>query len=919
MVHIRLVGAVEAVRDGEALALPGKRVRALLVLLALSAGRAVAVDTLARGIWDDEPPERVRGSLQTYVGRLRRVLGESLIETQRPGYVLQVPRASVDLLAFVDAVDAAAEVEPEAERAALGEILEQWSSPPFGEPPSEWIARHEVPAWTERYLQAVERKVDLDLRSGDYASCIVELNRNVERHPLRETLWVRLLTALDAAGRTAEALDRYESVRKKLAEDLGVDPSPELRSVHASLLTKAGDSSPTAPRTVRPHQLPGGPRGFVGRDAVLQELDQVAAGSAGTGGVIALHGPAGSGKTSVATSWAQDRLDRFPDGQLFLNLRGYGPGEPVTSSGALDMLLRSVGAAATEIPPDVDERSALLRSTLADRRVLVVLDNARDDAQVRPLLAGGATTTLVTTRSQLRSLVIRDGATRIAVGRMSPDESVRLLEERLGPGPSRADLTELAEHCGHLPIALAVAAERVERSGNGRIDDLNAQLRDRQQRLPALSTSDDDPLTNVRTVLESSYRALDEPTAQAFRAVGMYEDPQVTAAAVAALAGIDLREAERRLDRLVGQNLLMSLGSGWYECHDLLRDLAVELGVSTMPERVNAEAMERLWNWCLHSTRNASYLISPPRSEPIHLDLLEGVRPQEFRSELDASEWLSRHACYLRTVIGDANAAGDPTGYLLAIEFFLYLNIQSGLASAGGLYEQAEANARAAGDLLGEAECASCRGAVHSERREYDDALTCARRTRDLYVQAGEPSGVLKAETNIALTLFRLDRLDEAVAAYEQVIDDAREQGLTLTYAMGLADVADVYLALGRTDDARHAAAAAVAKLRESGNVRALAAALDRLGGAQAADGRGKEAILTYEESAHAVRRLGAATFEAPTLRTLGGLYRDAGRRDDARASWNRALRLLEDAGVDDTFDVSRSELQELLTSLPMG
>ena len=918
MLEVRLIGAVEAVQDGEPVALPGMRVRALLAMLALSAGRAVSVDTLARGIWDDDPPDRVRGSLQTYVGRLRRVLGDDLIETARSGYVLRVPRSAVDMLAFADAVDAAANAaDPVAERAALTDALAQWTGEPFGTPPSDWLGRHEVTAWTERYLQAFERKVDLDLRASDHRDCIVELNAHAERHPLRETLWVRLLIALDDAGRTAEALERYEILRKRLVEELGADPSTELRTVYAALLAKADEPVMPAPAVSndrRPQQLPPRLHGFVGRDDILEALDRVAHDADG-GVVVALHGPAGSGKTSVAVGWAQSRLDRFPDGQLYVNLCGYGPGEPATPDETLDQLLRNVGVAPDAIPSDVEERGALLRSVLSTRQMLVLLDNARDESQVRPLLVDGPSVTVVTSRNQLRSLVVRDGAVRIGVDQMPLEESVRMLEQRLGDGHWAADLAELAEHCGRLPIALAVAAERVDRDGPGRLEEFNAQLRDREQRLHALSTSDD-PMTNVRAVLESSYRALDDDIALVFRAVGTYEHPHVAASAIAAIAALDVRDAELRLDRLVGHNLMTSLGAGRYACHDLLRDLAVELGVSTMPDQVNADAMDRLRNWCLASARNASQMISPPRSTPVGIEVLDGVTPQSFDSALAAHEWLDRHSSYLLQVVEEGNATGDPVGYHLARELFAYLNFHARLPFSRGMYEKAERSAGRAGATLAQAECANCLGAVYSDRGEYDSALAIAHRTRDLYAQAGEPSGVVKAELNIALTLSRLGQVDESITRYETAIDSAHEQGLTLSYTMGLADVAAVYLTVGRTDDARHAAAAAVAGLRDSGNLRALAHALEQLGEAQAADHRGEEAIRTYEESADLVHRLGAAAFEAATLRSLGGLYRDAGRATEARLTWGRALDLLAGADVTMSVDVSRDELVTLLDSL---
>lgn len=924
--EFRLIGTVEVLNDGVPVALPGRRVRALTALLALSAGRTVAVETLARGIWDDDPPARVRGSLQTYVGRLRALIGSDVVVTEQAGYRLDVPRTNVDLLSFADAAEAAARsTDAAAERAALSSALERWVDEPFGDPPSEWIARHEVPSWTERYLQAVERRSDLDIEAGDHAGCVVELNRHVERYPLRETLWSRLLIALDRSGRTAEALERYESVRKRLAEELGVDPAPDLRAVHADLLSRADEPVGAAPHpgtardrgTARvPAQLPVATAGFVGRADVIQALDRLALDSDEPGTLVALHGLAGSGKTTVAIRWGRDNLREFPDGQLFVNLRGYGPGDPATPGQALDGVLRAIGVNLADVPAGVEERSALFRSELADRRMLVVLDNARDSDQVRPLLPGGSSAVLVTSRSQLRSLVSREGAKRLAVGQMPAAEAVMMLQRRIGPEADRTDLVELAGHCGYLPVALAVAAERVDRDGVTGTESLNAQLRDRRRRLDALSTGDDDPLSGVRTVIESSYRALDEDAATAFRCVGMYEDPHVSAAAVAAIAGIELADAERRLDRLVNQNLLMSLGSGWYQCHDLLRDVAIELGVSKVDAQTNADAVARLWSWCLHSTRNASTTVSRPRNRSDPPPVLPGVTPVSFDSSAAASQWLADHVRFLRSVVDEAFAQGDPTGYRLAGELFIFLNATGRLREELDLYERAEAQAAAAGDLLGQAECANFVGGVHADSGRHDRALEAAYRSRDLYERAGELTGSLKVASNIALTLLRLERPDEAVAAYEEMLETAQRHELDLIHGIGLGDVAMAYLAVGRVDDATRAAGAAVTELRELDHPHALSQVLECLGDAQVASGALVDATTSYEQAAELGVHLAAGTFAASSMVKLGRVYRDLGRHGQALAAWRRTLRLLDHVGVAETFEVSREEVVDLIDEI---
>ena len=430
--HICLMGTIEVTRDGAAVEIPGRRVRALLALLALSADQVVSIERLAEGLWDHDPPQRVRGSLQTYVGRLRRAIGADRVLTRPSGYVLRVDRRDVDLLDFYDRVEAAAQcVDPLEERRRLAAALATWRGEPFGEPPSLWLGRYESPLWVERHLQAVERRVDLDLIAGDHARCAAELQELAARNPLRESMWLRWLRALHACGRTAEALTQYETLRTRLVEELGTAPPAELQALHLELLETAETPERPAPASVVPTRLPPAVSGFTGRTAQLAELEALASATPRPS-VVALHGPAGTGKTTLALHWAQRIRLGFPDGQLFVDLGGFGPDAPLGTAEALGMLLGGLGVRRGGLPIGEDERTALWRNLLADRQMLVVLDNARESDQVRPLLPGGPSLVVVTSRSQLRSLATREGAGRVVVDPMPARESVDLLAHRLG-------------------------------------------------------------------------------------------------------------------------------------------------------------------------------------------------------------------------------------------------------------------------------------------------------------------------------------------------------------------------------------------------------------------------------------------------------------------------------------------------------
>lgn len=611
--EIRLFGGVEVRRAGRLVPLAGRRVRTLIALLALDAGRTVSIDRLARGIWDDEPPERVRGSLQTYVSRLRSTLGDDVVTTEPTGYALRISRQRVDALRFRDGTAKARRcTTPEEERLCLDEALAAWEGEPFDEELSAWIDRFERPRLVEEYLQALERRLDLDLEGSEYAQCILRLGSLVEQHPLRETLWVRLLRALEGAGRAAEALERYETIRTLLATELGTDPGPDLQQLHYRLLSATESPKPAPARAgeiadgersrTLPRQLPTVVQGFRGREAELETLTELATRDEDVR-VVALHGTCGAGKTALATHWAQSAADNFPDGQFFVDLRGFGPGEPTPPGPALDLLLRDLGVPGSAIPEDLDGRSALLRSLLARRRCLILLDNARDAAQVRPLLPGGSNVVVVTSRSQLRSLAAREGARRIHLPEMSSAEATAMLRARLVGRVEDADaedLTELAALCGHLPVALSIAAERAGRSIGTSLAGIAEDLGDEVSRLDQLATGDDE-LTDVRAVFGWTYRFLDADSARLFRLLALCPDRLVSASAAVALAGVERAEGLRILDRLADLHLLQAYPGEWFAIHDLVRAYARErVEQDPLSERVAATARLRAWRAKAH-------------------------------------------------------------------------------------------------------------------------------------------------------------------------------------------------------------------------------------------------------------------------------------------------------------------------------
>jgi DNA-binding SARP family transcriptional activator/tetratricopeptide (TPR) repeat protein len=917
--QICLMGTIEVIRDRAPVPLPGRRVRALVALLALSADQLVSTERLAEGLWDDDLPARVRGSLQTYVARLRRAVGADRVLTRPSGYCLRVDRHDVDLLDFYDRVETAARyTDPLEERRQLAVALATWRGEPFGEPPSEWLARYESPLWIERHLQAVERRVDLDLLAGDHARCAAELQELAARHPLRESMWLRWLHALHGSGRTAEALTRYEALRTRLAEELGTDPSVELQAAHRELLAGPDRADPPPPSLVVPTLLPPDVSGFTGRTAQLAELDALTSATPSPS-VVGLHGPAGTGKTILGVHWAHRHRHEFPDGQLFVDLGGFGPDAPLGAAEALGMLLGGLDVRRGRLPTDEDERATLWRTMLADKKMLVVLDNARDSAQVRPLLPGGPSLVMVTSRSQLRSLATREGARRVVVDSMPVRESVALLSHRLGAtNGAETDLARLAQLCDHLPLALAVAAEQAGRSSARSLPEQIELLQDRRHRLRTLTAWEGDPSTSLRAVLDWSYRTLDEQAARILRLSGLGPEARISVEAAGALAGVDPALAERALDQLADCHLVRDHRPGWWELHDLVRDYAEDLVLREDSEVDRDAAVRRLRSWYTHTASNAAAMVGAPHPV-IKLDQPEpGVRPQRFPDSGQGFAWFLAHRRGLTTMVTRASESGDHAFvYTIAPLLATLLSMGGGHREEIHLHALAEASARVAGDELAEAVCATHLGMSYGRSQQFDRARGWFLRARDLYSRTGHPAGELHVMMTLGIVLMYVGDLDDSIAMLEDTVAGARRRGLETREAAASNNLALAYARGGRHAEALDAAEHAADAHQRLGNVLNQALALDTLGVVhlhRAAYGEARTALL---QSLDLHRRVGANVSHATTLKDLGRAEDGLGEHDRARQHWKDALEMMDRVDGVDTVNVSRAELRSLLDPGP--
>lgn len=570
-VRYRLLGPVAAFRDGEPIALGGRGQLTLLAALLLRPGAVVPDQQLIDLLWPDSPPVSARGQLQVRVSELRKMLGREAIVRRSPGYLIEA--GAVDLAEFGEAVElagreiAAGEARAGADR--LREALSWWQGEPLGGANDELRGRF-VPALDEQRVAAMEQLFEAEL-SLERAEVIGELRAACEAYPFRESLRAQLMRALRQAGRPAEALAGYEEFRRRLDEEQGIEPGSGLRELY---LRMRGGDEPARP--VRPAELPYGTNGFAGRAAELAELDEALEGQRATGvQVWLLHGVAGVGKSALAVHWARRVRARFPDGQLYVNMRGFDADRaPVTPALALEQLLGSLGEP-QRASSGPDAKAGRYRSLLSDKNVLLLLDNVSDAAQVLEVLPPSGTV-LVTSRHRLNELVVRTGARCVQLDVLPDEDAAALLRGALGEAQVAAEAdaaAALASLCGHLPLALQIAAANVRSAPQPRITDLVAELSS-GDRLHALTLDGAEDSTVIRA-FDASYHALSPELREAFRLLAVIPGADFGPAVAAAVTGLPVDVISRRLNMLTAAHLLEQHAPRRYRFHDLVREYAL--------------------------------------------------------------------------------------------------------------------------------------------------------------------------------------------------------------------------------------------------------------------------------------------------------------------------------------------------------
>ncbi|WP_412539578.1 BTAD domain-containing putative transcriptional regulator [Longispora sp. K20-0274] len=877
--EFRVLGGVAALIDGVPVALGRRRERRILGVLLLRLNAPVSTEDLIDVLGDD----LTRAAVRVHVSRLRAALAGTGadLRTERGGYVLVADADRVDVHRFRALVAAARSAgDP---LVPLREAFALWRGPALGADATEAIRDRYAAGLDDLLLTATELRLTAELAAGRHEEVLPELAELAAGHPLREAFAALRITALHRAGDRAGALAVYDAARERLADATGLDPGPALAAAHRRVL--GGDP---APRDVlrTPAQLPPDLADFTGREGELERLDALLE-RGRTVVVSTVTGSGGVGKTTLAVHWAHRIRDRFPDGQLHVNLHGYSTSAPVPPMEALARLLRALGVPAERIPAHQEEAAGMYRSLLADRRVLVLLDNAHHPDQVRPLLPSSPhCLVLVTSRDALTGLVVRDGAVSLELPVLPDDEAVDFLRATLGADRVAAEpaaVAELIALCGRLPLALRItAAHLTDRPGIAahvarmRGGDLLGELE-----------VEDDPQASVRTAFDLSYAALNPGAARLFRLCGLVPGPDLTVGAARALAGDD---APRLLRQLAAAHLVEESGPGRFALHDLLRRYAEER-VADDPER--AAATRRLYDWYLGGADAAARQLY---ASSTRLPTAPGTAP--VRLDAGPLAWLEAERPNLVAAI--RRAAGDgPREYswLLAdtLRGYLYHRrhtvdwLTGSRAALDAAVAEGDRRAQAAMHLS----LAGARFATNDAAL----ALTHYRTALDLAAAVDWTQGHATATNNLGDLLYDLGdlpgayrHLAEAVRLAENVLGCDPTDGERASAAIAYTNLAGVARSIGRLDEAAELLDRALFQLDLSGIVHGIGHTLTVLGRLLCDRGEYAAALERATGALPSIVAQSASEFEANALIVIGDAHRGLGDPGRAAEAYRSAL-----------------------------
>ncbi|WP_217196226.1 AfsR/SARP family transcriptional regulator [Streptomyces buecherae] len=950
-----VLGPVRVWREGALLDVGSPQRRALLAALLLRQGRTATAPELIADLWGTESPDAAVAALRNHASRLRKAFeaDADLLVSESGGYAMRITADALDL-------GRAQELRTLADRASaagdhhgakdlIQRALDLWDGESLAGVPGPYAEsqRNRLEEWRVGLL---ESRLELDLTTGHPADCIAELTALTVEHPLRERLRELLMLALYRCGRQAEALAVYADTRRLLADELGVDPRAELSALQQRILRADPALNPPAARhgatqrdaVVRPAQLPAAVADFTGRARLAAELlSHLAPAEGPTMAVAAVSGIGGVGKTTLAVHVAHAARHHFPDGQLYVDLQGAGPG-PAEPEVVLGAFLRALGVPGAAVPDGVEERAALYRSTLAGRRVLALLDNARDAAQVRPLLPGTeGCSALITSRSHLTL----DGALLLDLTVTSPAESLALFARIVGPervASEQQAANAVVTACGHLPLAIRIAASRLATRPQWTIAVLAAKLANKRRRLDELRVGD----LAVGASFELGYTQLTPAQARAFCLLGLVDAPDVSLAAATALLDLPASATEALIESLVDTSLLETTSPGRYRFHDLVRLYARASAEKDQSPADRAAALARLLDFYLASAI-AVYALTRPGDRVVdHLG--PATRPGLVFPDTDAAvDWLNVESTALlasarQSAVGDTlrravdlmqasrdlaeSGAHSPSYLQVALHLARAAEqakdpIAEGRArtvlaythSLAGRFDQAAEEAERAmrigcaeNDPVPCGQAANERGIVAIYQRQWSVAESHLTRALEAFRADGNRPGEASALSNLSHVHASLNQVHRALELAERAISIYHEQGNSFRLANGLYAYGRVLAKAQRPEHALQRFTEALAMFRDSRQGLWVGMTLYRMAEVHLVTARPTMAATHAEQALVHLRNTGGAWRRATVLTALGQALADLGETGRARVCWGEALAVHEQLNAPERHEVRR-------------
>ncbi|GAB3428256.1 AfsR/SARP family transcriptional regulator [Flindersiella endophytica] len=917
--EIRVLGPLELWSGDRRIAIGGFRQLSVLAVLLLEPGRPVGQDQLIDAVWGDAAPAAAESTLHSCVYRLRKALDDSSGSVLRRGpfgYSLDVPVEGIDAQRFEGLAAAGRQALDHAdyENAAtrLREALGLWRGAAFAGVEAAAV-REQAAALDSLRLDVTEWRLAAELELGNHAVLQGELTALTSENPYRERLWELLILALYRCGRQADALEAYQRVTRLLDDELGVQPGPTLRQVRQQIL--AGEPEPGSlpapkapPEAVVPRLLPARVRDFIGRAKHLKALDAflptVPNVGATTVAISAVTGTAGVGKTALAIHWAHQVADRFPDGQLYVNLHGFGPsGHKMAAGEALRLLLDALGVSADGVPADVEARAGLYRSLLAGKRMLVLLDNTADEEQVRPLLpASPGCLALVTSRNQLPGLVAAEAAHPINLNLLTDTEAYDLLARRLGHDRLAAEpdaTRELIDDCARLPLALAIVAARAATNPGYRLRAIADQLCDADDSLEAFTGGD--ASTDLPAVFSWSVDQLSVDAARLFRLLGLNPGTEIGVPAAASLADVTVQRVRTLLTELCRANLLTEPTPGRYALHDLLRAYAFELVHTNETETERRAAATRVLCHHLHTAYAAAIRLHPYRTPIALVEPEPGTIRQDLADHDEAWAWLKAEHTTLLDAVGRAHDSG-----------FYQLAWQLGLTLADFLYRTGRWKeevvslrvaldaAQRLGDAAGQARILGLRSGANDKLERFDEAYEDLQQALALHLELDDTAEEALTRLHLASWLGRRDRHQEALESAQQALRVFDVSGPPASRAYALNQVGWHLAHLQEYDQALERCEQALAQAQEIGDDYQQSVTLNSLGYIHHQRGDHHTAVECFQEALDSFRHLKISYQEAVTLTQLGDAHLALGNTRTAYGSWRKAWTILDELGHPD-------------------